>query len=144
MDKILGFFGIPSPALLLGILAALGAVAGWSYHLGDQAGANRVEAHYSVVKDKATDLLGRQLEAANERAVAAESQARAAADRQAAAQAKSISLLEDIRNAPRISPACFSPDFRMRVDADIRALNEYGNPKTGNAGGVPATVPRVP
>jgi len=143
MDKILEFLGIPSPSLLLGILAAMGAVAGWSYHLGDQAGANRVEAHYSGEKDKAADALSAELEAAKQRALAADVKAKAVADRAWSDQKKLTEIIEGLRNGKIIPAACFDADLRVRLGAAIRTINGYLDPPSSYTLSLPAKLPTV-
>ena len=142
MDKLLGLLGLPSSTVLLGVVLALLAVGGWSYHLGDVAGANRVEADYSKRKDEAFEALRGQLKAQSDRADAAEAATRAVLDKNHRAVTALSPLLKDIRDAKPLPAVCMPDDLRRVLVATIRAINAYsGDPQAANAGRVPDALP---
>lgn len=142
MDKLLGLLGLPSPAVLLGVVLALLAVGGWSYHMGDVAGANRVEADYSKRKDEAFEALRGQLKAQSDRADAAEASARAVLEKNHRAVTALSPLIKDIRDAKPLPAGCMPDDLRRVLVSTVRAINSYaGDPAAANAGSVPDPLP---
>ena len=140
LTTILESIGLPSPALALGVLMAIAAASGWSYHLGHTNGYNESRAEVATAHEKSIEIINSQLEAASQRALAAEAKARATADREATATTKLTNLLEDLRHEKPIPATCFSDSFRVRLSATVRAINSYDS-ATDNPSGVSPEVP---
>jgi hypothetical protein len=141
--KFLGFFGIPSPAVLIGLLVAVAAVGAWSYNVGDTQGFNRAEAARAKAQDGAVAALSTELKAAQERAVseaAARGAATAAADKAKANLNVALKGLRDVQSKP--APTCIPADWRVRVNAAVDAANlPLG---TGGSGSLSINLPAPP
>jgi hypothetical protein len=136
MGNLLSLIGLPSPAVLLGVLAALAAVGGWSYNAGHTNGFNSAEAARAKAQDGAVEELRQQLDVANVRAIseaAARGEAIAAADK---AKASLSSALRELRNEKNKLPPSCNPtaDWVRNVNAAVGAANSVsaGKADTGS------------
>ncbi len=144
LDKLLGFIGLPSPAVLVGVLLALGAVAGWSYSMGDSSGFNRAEAARAKAQDGAFDVLRQELASTRAEAMAearARAEATAEADRQKTNAAFTLKELRNEKSRPR--PDCVPEPYRVRLNTAIDAVNK---PLAGSrdTGILPISLPAAP
>lgn len=129
LDTVLKFIGLPSPGVLLGVLAALVAVAGWSYHGGYGHGFDAAEAARAAQQDKAVAALDSQLTAARADAIqlaAARAQATADADRARAGLSNALRELRNAKNTP--AATCIPDDWRLRINAAVGAANQPVQP----------------
>jgi hypothetical protein len=124
MGAVLELFGIPSPALFLGILLAVLAAGGLAYHEGHVNGYNAAESARAGAQDKALNVFGKELALARESAVAeAARRAAAAAEADVAKTHLTTALrsLRDEKNKP--APSCVPKEWVLKVNTAIAAAN---------------------
>ena len=142
-EKLLELVGLPSPTHLLVLLVLFGAVGTAAFKYGDTFGFDRAETARAHSQDAAIAALDKQLDLANQRAVAAQTAAAAAANREAAAKATLETTLKGIQNAPPVPATCLPADLRMRINNAIDAINSY-LASTGNAASLSGVLPAAP
>lgn len=115
-------------------LLGAGAILGYRYAEG------RCAVEKSADVAAATKQFNEDLRAAKDSAAAAETAARAAAERETTAKNKLSITLRKIRNAT-LPIACVPDDLRLRVNEAIGAINDYRYPAAGDPGRLPVALP---